>query len=252
MQTVTTVGATTTIPTTFESTVGTTPALTVKGPSTGSAKIQSWQFAGVEEAYVGQVSFFPGVIANNIFFFGLSSAAQFLLLNSLGNGALVGVMEHASSFGSINFVTEASSTRLVKSLDCDGQDIITDADADSRWENGTDDEITYVASSTNVFTQDVNRTWQRVGQRWNYRGVSTTQTLAATDMIVGCTNTTAISLTLPSSPVTGQVLTIKDEATASNSNITVVGTIDGATNFIINQDKQSVSLYYNGTNWLVM
>jgi len=58
LQTVTTVGATTTVPSTFESTVGTTPALTVKGPSTGSAKSQSWQFAGVEEAYVGQLSFY--------------------------------------------------------------------------------------------------------------------------------------------------------------------------------------------------
>jgi len=77
-------------------------------------------------------------------------------------------------------------------------------------------------------------------------------TILTTDYIVAYPALTAArSVTLPSSGVTtGQEFIIKDESgNAGTYNITVVGTIDGAANKVLNTAYGTVRLYYNGTGW---
>jgi hypothetical protein len=65
----------------------------------------------------------------------------------------------------------------------------------------------------------------------------------------------AMAVTLPSSPTAGQTLVIKDGAgDAATYNITVSpssGTLDGASNVVLNNNYASVSVFYNGTNWSI-
>lgn len=65
----------------------------------------------------------------------------------------------------------------------------------------------------------------------------------------------AITVNLPSSPATGLSFLIKDATGhASTNNITVVpasGNIDGASNFVLNIDFQSVAVTYTGTQWSI-
>lgn len=75
-------------------------------------------------------------------------------------------------------------------------------------------------------------------------------TLDATHRVVLCNNGgTAINITLPTvSTCTGRTYTIK-RMTTSTANVTIVGTIDGATNAILMNAGESVSLISNGSEW---
>lgn len=80
--------------------------------------------------------------------------------------------------------------------------------------------------------------------------------ITATDYIVKIKKTVAATttVTLPSSPVTGRTLIIKDGAGNANSfNITITGSvnIDGAASLILNQPYASASLTYDGAIWLI-
>ena len=56
-----------------------------------------------------------------------------------------------------------------------------------------------------------------------------------------------------SGPEKARKITIKDEAgSAATSPITVVGTIDGTANYVINTDYGSLNLISDGTNWFVL
>lgn len=75
-----------------------------------------------------------------------------------------------------------------------------------------------------------------------------------TDYFVGATGGSTV--TLPSSPVSGQTHIIKDisgSAGGSGNNITINGSgglkIDGSTSKNINIDYQSLTVVYNGTSW---
>ncbi len=79
-------------------------------------------------------------------------------------------------------------------------------------------------------------------------------TATAADEIVALTSLTAArTITLPSagSLPAGKQLIIKDESgSCSGSNtITVAGTIDGATNYVLSSAYASLRLYSNGTAW---
>ncbi len=59
-----------------------------------------------------------------------------------------------------------------------------------------------------------------------------------------------INISLMVSPITGQEFEIKDASgSASNFNINIIGNIDGAGSYVINQNYGSVTLIYNGTQW---
>lgn len=73
-----------------------------------------------------------------------------------------------------------------------------------------------------------------------------------TDHLVAYTSlSTGRSATLPATGITvGQPFIVKDEAgSAGANNITVVGTIDGATNKVINSNYGNLRVYWSGSTW---
>jgi hypothetical protein len=83
-------------------------------------------------------------------------------------------------------------------------------------------------------------------------------TVATADdvIVVNQTSGAAITVNLPSSPVTGTVYEIKDgkgDSTTNNITITpAAGTIDGGATFVIAKNYTSISLLYNGSEWNVL
>lgn len=68
--------------------------------------------------------------------------------------------------------------------------------------------------------------------------------------VVDFTGATTANATLPTSGnVTGDTYTIKNSGTGT---ITVVGTIDGATNYSLNTQYMRVTVVYNGTDWSII
>ena len=95
---------------------------------------------------------------------------------------------------------------------------------------------------------------------WNLTTINTaTYDLLATDYIlsVAYTGTGTVTITLPSAQTTsGRIIIIKDAGgNAATNNITIdtegAETIDGQATLVVNADYDAVSLYCNGTSWLV-
>ena len=82
-------------------------------------------------------------------------------------------------------------------------------------------------------------------------GASTSIAPTLQTLFVNVSN--AFSVNLPSSPFTGETHTIKDTSgDASVYNITVVGSIDGASSYVINTNYGYVTVQFNGTSWSVV
>lgn len=79
------------------------------------------------------------------------------------------------------------------------------------------------------------------------------QVLATDDLISVGTTASSITITLPASPVAGDIYEIKDTVgQASIRNIIINGNginVEGNSTLVMNQDFDSVSVYYNGTTW---
>ncbi len=85
------------------------------------------------------------------------------------------------------------------------------------------------------------------------RTLTTGTTFLSTDRYIFSNQSAAIAYTLYASPVTNQMITVKDIAgNAATYNITITGTIDGASSFVLNNNYAFVDLIYNGTNWSVI
>lgn len=80
--------------------------------------------------------------------------------------------------------------------------------------------------------------------------VSSSITLDETySSIVADNGATAITLTLPAANTcSGRIYDFKRSNT-STTNVTIAGTIDGATNYILSLANQSVCIFSDGTNW---
>lgn len=82
-------------------------------------------------------------------------------------------------------------------------------------------------------------------------------TVGATDYYIGANKTVgaATVVNLPATPATGRQLVIKDEkGDAATNNITLTpnaGNIDNAATYVMNANKQSATIIYNGTQWTV-
>ena len=92
----------------------------------------------------------------------------------------------------------------------------------------------------------------------NVRDVNSTSDIQATDYVLRCIQNQAITLTLPSkSTSAGRVLVFKDLfGNANTNNITIDGdgsdTIDGSATYVINHNKESVTLTCDGINgWMI-
>lgn len=81
-------------------------------------------------------------------------------------------------------------------------------------------------------------------------------TVLASDYFVGAATGAARAITLPASPITGQLYVIKDiTGTGATHNITVGGNgknIDGSSTFVMNTNYQADSFIFNGTQWNVI
>ena len=92
----------------------------------------------------------------------------------------------------------------------------------------------------------------------NVRDVNSTSAVEETDYVLRCIQNQAITLTLPAkSSSSGRVLVFKDVlGNASSNNITIDGdssdTIDGSATYVINTNKQSVTMVCDGINgWMI-
>jgi hypothetical protein len=86
----------------------------------------------------------------------------------------------------------------------------------------------------------------------NVATITSTTVLTATNEIVLCNQSTAINVTLPT-PTNGKQIVIKDiSGNAKINNITIVGTIDGVSNYVIDIDRMTIKLVANGTAWFII
>jgi hypothetical protein len=82
-------------------------------------------------------------------------------------------------------------------------------------------------------------------------------TVATTDYIICVKKTVgaATTVNLPASPSAGDQYVIKDcKGDANTNNITVTpnaGNIDGAATYVITIPRQSIGIFYDGTQWEV-
>lgn len=86
--------------------------------------------------------------------------------------------------------------------------------------------------------------------------VSTSSNYTAThgDFVAANASTTAVTVTLPTSPATGAFVTVKKVDGTTNSVIVVGGsgaTIDGDANTVINIQWSGATFSYDGANWLI-
>lgn len=63
----------------------------------------------------------------------------------------------------------------------------------------------------------------------------------------------ATSVTLPTAAVSGKIYVVKDgKGDAAVNNITIFGSIDGATNLVMNLSYEAVTLAWNGSGWSII
>ena len=125
--------------------------------------------------------------------------------------------------------------------------------------DGSQDRIG-VKTSNPLVTLDIEGDVRNNGGVYRkYRDVGSTGNILQTDYVIRCTQTSAITLTLPSkSNNNGQMLIIKDTlGNANSNNITVTGnssdTIDGSANYVISFNGESVTLMCDGVNgWMIL
>ena len=109
---------------------------------------------------------------------------------------------------------------------------------DTGWADLTD-FLDSLADNTQVITK----------QKFGRRAATTTPVTvtATTDCYVGVNVASASVVNLPTG-VNGQIFIIADESgAAGTNNITIVGTVDGAVNPVINTNYGSMRIYSNGT-----
>jgi len=104
--------------------------------------------------------------------------------------------------------------------------------------------VTGLSTPLNIYTQKVT--------------ISANYTATTSNFVIFCNTTgSSFTITLPASPVDGQVYKIKDVGNAITNNITISGngnTIDGSSTFIINTQRGGVEICYDQTldEWMVM
>tara|TARA_Y100001938_G_C7973164_1_gene370398 strand:+ start:242 stop:850 length:609 start_codon:yes stop_codon:yes gene_type:complete len=116
------------------------------------------------------------------------------------------------------------------------------------------------SSDTHVFTGSVSIVSGGLRQHY-YKLTGTTHIVQPYDSIIGVTNTSQVSITLPSASVAGfgKILIIKDETNSTRSDlnqISVSGSggqkIDRETTYNLSGDNPALTLYSNGVdNWFI-
>ena len=108
----------------------------------------------------------------------------------------------------------------------------------------------YVTGDDGDSTLTVNETQAQF--LTNYTQSSVNYDVVDTDYLIGCTAAN-ITITLPASPASLRYIVVKDESGGATANpITISGngnTVNGTSTISIDQNYESVYIYYNGTAW---
>mgnify|MGYP001469683354 CR=1 FL=1 len=123
--------------------------------------------------------------------------------------------------------------------------------------DGSADKIG-INTNAPVCELDVNGTVRTKAFGVDVRDVNSTSSVQATDYCLRCVQTGAITITLPAKAQNvGRVLVFKDIlGNAGANNITIDGDgsdqIDGAATFVLNQNRQSLTIVCDGINgWMI-
>ena len=82
------------------------------------------------------------------------------------------------------------------------------------------------------------------------RQVTTSYVISPYDSVILVASSAAIQITLPPGANVGNVITVKDaKGNFATFNCTVIGTIDNATNYVMNTNYQYRTFIYNGLTW---
>jgi hypothetical protein len=86
------------------------------------------------------------------------------------------------------------------------------------------------------------------------RNITATGPIDSATSLYVCSPTAAITLTLPAlSSCSGALMSIKN---LSEFSVTIDGsgseTIDGETTYVLSQKYQSITIYNNGTGWIIL
>lgn len=186
-----------------------------------------------------------------------SAATVYVRTGIRGNGTATPVAN--ASYGSFVIGTEAVTIASTGTHAMFAQQVITPLTINSGTGALTDSATLFITGAatgaTNNYALKVGagNTALLGGLILNRTTVAdTAYTQIITDYIIAYTTLTAArTVTLITSGIkSGQTIIVKDEAgTAGTDNITVAGTIDGATNKIINANYGQLRLYFNGTSY---
>lgn len=145
----------------------------------------------------------------------------------------------------LNYTTGGTSFEIIDTINNRGIEYGDDYSANFTPRSLVDKAfVTGYTAPQNVYNQKVIITGNYTATTSNY--------------VIFCNTTgSSFTITLPASPVDGQVYKIKDVGNAFSYNITVSGngnTIDGSSTFIINTQRGGVEIVYDQTldEWMVM
>ena len=90
----------------------------------------------------------------------------------------------------------------------------------------------------------------------NVYGTTTSYTATEDDEYIGVSSASAVTITLPSTPMEGRVYIVKDEYGQGSGKITIqppAGTlIDKKSNYVISIPNQSVNIVYRAGGWWII
>ncbi len=120
------------------------------------------------------------------------------------------------------------------------------------------DELTSQVNTTTAATEEINAQLsshqQLISQLFEVlkkqeKTVTTDEDYTAKpfDLVV-CVNTSAIDVTAPINPMSGDIFNVK----RTDAEVTVIGIIDGVTDKVINVQYWSMKLLFNGTEWVAI
>lgn len=118
--------------------------------------------------------------------------------------------------------------------------------------------VNLLSGTTTVASTTTSKFISGVGRRVKVTSTTTSPySVLTTDEIISIGTIGApFTVTLPASPTTGDIYTVKDaNGSASVSNITIGGNgnnIDSAATFVMNVNFSAVTVVYNGTKWIIV
>lgn len=215
--------------------------LTINAANDGAECFIKFEEAGADRAKVG-INTSNNLVLHNQF----TNKHIVMKINDNGvtkegfrlNGAIPEVVVNESSESLVNFRVESDSNTHMLYVTGSGR--------------------VGVNTSAPVCELDINGTTRTKAFGVNVRDVNATSSVQAIDYCLRCVQTGAITITLPAKAQNvGRVLVFKDAlGNAASNNITIDGDgsdqIDGATTYIINNNKESVTLTCDGINgWMI-